>query len=115
AEIDLVRLAQLPLRRATASELSRFQAVERDFSFIFPDSLAWKNICCAIGALELPELQSLRPVEIWRDAKKQPGVYSLLVRIVFQSRERTLRDEELAAWSTRVIEALTQLGGTLRA
>ncbi|MCL2660314.1 MAG: phenylalanine--tRNA ligase subunit beta [Acidobacteriaceae bacterium] len=115
AEIDLARLAQLPLRRATASELSRFQAVERDFSFIFPDSLSWKSIGCAIGALKLPELQSLRPVEIWRDAKKQPGVYSLLVRIVFQSRERTLRDEELATWSSRVIEALTQLGGTLRA
>ncbi len=115
AQIDLARLYNLPLRRATSRELSRFQAVERDFSFVFPDAVQWHTIAAAIDSLAIAELQSRKPVEVWRDAKKQPGVYSLLIRTTFQSHDRTLRDEELSAWSTKMIEALTSLGGTLRA
>jgi phenylalanyl-tRNA synthetase beta chain len=115
ANIDLARLYSLPLRRATSRDLSRFQAVERDFSLVFPDTIQWKTVADAIHALAIPEMQSLRPVEVWRDAKKHPGVYSLLVRTTFQSYERTLRDEELTTWSTRIIDTLTRLGGTLRA
>ncbi|HEY2038673.1 MAG TPA: phenylalanine--tRNA ligase subunit beta [Edaphobacter sp.] len=115
AQLDLVRLYDLPLRRITSHELSRFQAVERDFSFVLPDAVQWHTIASAIDALAISELQSRKPIEIWRDAKKYPDVYSLLLRTVFQSHDRTLRDEDLSAWSSRIIETLTALGGTLRA
>lgn len=115
AQLDLRLLYDLPLRRATSHDLSRYQAVERDFSFVLPDSVQWHTIAATIDALAIPELQSRRPVEIWRDAKKHPGVYSLLLRTVFQSHDRTLRDEEMTTWSQRIIEAITAAGGTLRA
>ena len=115
AQLDLARLYQLPLKRTTARDLSRYQAVERDFSFVMPDSVQWHTIAAAIDALAIPELQSRQPVEVWRNAKKFPGVYSLLLRTVFQSHDRTLRDEEITGWSTQIIETLTGLGGTQRA
>jgi phenylalanyl-tRNA synthetase beta chain len=115
AQLDLAKLYELPLKKVTAHDLSRFQAVERDFSFVLPDALQWHTIASAIHALAIPELQSLKPIEVWRDPKKYPGVYSLLLRTVFQSHDRTLRDDELTQWSTRIIETLTSLGGTLRA
>ena len=115
AQLDLAQLYELPLKRVTAREISRYQAVERDFSFVFPNSVHWHTIAAAIHALAIPELQSLKPIEVWRNQKKYPGVYSHLIRTVFQSHDRTLRDEELTQWSTQIIEALTQLGGTLRA
>ena len=115
AEVDLDALYKLPLRRATARELSRFQAVERDFSFVFPDAVSWGAIADAIESLGISELRTLRPAEVWRDPKKYPGVYSLLLRAVFQSQERTLREEELTEWSTRLIAALSSLGGVIRA
>jgi phenylalanyl-tRNA synthetase beta chain len=115
AQLDLAKLYELPLKKITARDLSRFQAVERDFSFIFPEATQWHTIASAIHALAIPELQSLKPIEIWRDTKKFPGVYSLLLRTVFQSHDRTLRDDELTQWSTQIIETLTKLGGTLRA
>jgi phenylalanyl-tRNA synthetase beta chain len=115
AQLDLARLYELPLKKVTAHDLSRFQAVERDFSFVFPDATQWHTIASAIHALAIPELQSLKPIEVWRDTKKYPGVYSLLLRTVFQSHDRTLRDDELTQWSTQIIETLTALGGTLRA
>jgi phenylalanyl-tRNA synthetase beta chain len=114
AQLDLATLYDLPLRKITAHDLSRYQAVERDFSFVFPDATQWQAVSSAIHALAIPELQSLKPVEVWRDQKKFPGVYSLLLRTVFQSNDRTLRDEELTDWWSRIIAALTALGGTIR-
>lgn len=118
AEIDLARLYTLPLKKVTARELSRFQAVERDFSFTFPDTMAWATIAAAIRALAIPELERLTPEEIFRDSKGKavpPEHYALLLRCVFQSHERTLREEDLTAWSAKVMETLTALGGALRA
>ncbi len=117
AEIDLAQLYALPLRKVTARELSRFQAAGRDFSFVLPDTVHWRTVAAAIHALALPELQSLTPIEIFRDTKGKAvptGCHSLLLRTVFQSQTRTLTEEELTAASNRIIEALTHLGGTLR-
>jgi phenylalanyl-tRNA synthetase beta chain len=115
AQLDLARLYDLPLKKITARDLSRFQAVERDFSFVFPDAVQWQTVASAIHALAIPELQSLKPAEVWRDPKKYPGVYSLLVRAIFQSNDRTLREEELTTWWSTIIATLTSLGGTIRA
>ena len=114
AQLDLGRLYELPLRKITAHDLSRYQAVERDFSFVFPDTVLWHTVASAIYALAIPELQSLKPVEVWRNPK-YPGVYSLLLRAVFQSNDRTLRDDELTTWWSDIIATLTSLGGTIRA
>jgi phenylalanyl-tRNA synthetase beta chain len=118
AQLDLDRLYELPLKRVTAHDLSRFQAVERDFSFVFADSVAWGRISEAIHRLAIPELTRLTPQEIFRDPKGKAvaqGQYSLLLRTVFQSHDRTLREEEIAGWTSRIVEALTALGGTQRA
>ena len=114
ARIDLARLYATPLKHITAKDLSRFQAVERDFSFVFPDSVTWATIASAIAGLGIADLQSLKPIEVWRDKKKYPGVYSQLLRTVFQSNDRTLTESELTNASTAIIKALTRLGGTLR-
>jgi phenylalanyl-tRNA synthetase beta chain len=118
AQLDLARLYELPLRKVTAHDLSRFQAVERDFSFTFPDTMQWHTIAAAIHALAIPELQRLTPVEIFRDAKGKsvpPSHYALLLRCVFQSNDRTLREDELTTWWSTIIATLTKLGGTIRA
>ncbi len=115
AQLDLATLYTFPLKSVLAHDLSRYQVVERDFSFTFLDAVKWGEIATAIHALNIPELQSLTPVEVWRDAKKYPGVYSLLARTVFQSHDHTLREDELTQWQTQIIATLTSLGGTIRA
>ena len=118
AEVRAQALLNRPLRRALAHELSRFQAVERDFSFVFPDAVQWYSISAALTRLGITELQSVAPVEIFRDAKGKAvsaGSHSLLVRAVFQSSDRTLTDDELTGWSQQIAAALSGLGGTQRA
>lgn len=118
AEIDLAAFYALPLRKTTARELSRYQAVDRDFSFTFPDGTVWETIEAALRGLEIAELERLTPEEVFCDAKGKTvpeGHYALLVRCVFQSNERTLREEELTEWTTAILAALGGLGGVLRA
>ena len=117
AQIDLALLYSLPLKKVTARDLSRFQAVERDFSFVFPDSMQWGTIASVVHGLAIPDLKRLSPVEIFRDPKGKsvPAAHhAILLRCVFQSNERTLRDDELTAWWSSIIAALTGLGGIIR-
>jgi phenylalanyl-tRNA synthetase beta chain len=114
AEVALDKLFALPLRKPRYEKLSRFPAVDRDFSFLFDDWVPWAQIQAAIETLRIPELRSIAPAEVFRGGNVPPGKYSILVRVEFQSHDRTLTDAEVATWSERIIQQLTNLGGTLR-
>ncbi len=116
-EFDLDRLFRHALREPVARELSRFPAVVRDFSFVFPDRVRWQQIADALAAFAIPEMRSLEPLEIFRDGKTvsvTANHYSILLRTTFQSQQRTLRDEEAQEWWERIVTTLRALGGTLR-
>jgi phenylalanyl-tRNA synthetase beta chain len=114
-EIFIDRLYKLPLRQPAVQELSKFQPVRRDFSLLFPNAVAYSAIEKALTALAIPELRSFAPKEILREAKSIPaGHFSLLLRTVFQSQERTLREEELQDFSQKTVAALEAIGGRLR-
>ena len=115
AELDLEELYRRGLRQVRFSSLPRYPAVERDFSFIFADSVAFEQMRKAVAALRLPELNELRPVEIFRGGSIEPGKYSILLRARFQSNDRTLREDEVAQWSGKIVAALQGLGGIQRA
>jgi phenylalanyl-tRNA synthetase beta chain len=115
AEIYSDRLFKRGLRAVRYEALPRYPAVERDFSFIFDDSIEFAKIEKAVAGLGLGELRGFVPVEIFRGGSIRAGKYSLLLRAKFQSGERTLRDDEIARWSGRLVKALESLGGALRA
>jgi len=115
AELYLDRLYQRGLRSVRYEPLPRYPAVERDFSFIFDDSVEFAKIAKTVAGLGLSELRGFVPVEIFRGGSIPAGKYSLLLRATFQSGERTLREDEVGQWSSQIVKALERLGGTLRA
>ena len=116
-EFYLDRLYALPLRQPRLQELSRYQAVGRDFSFIVPQAVRWEQLANALQALAIPEL-TYTPRELFRGDKQAAGIddqhYALLLSTVFQAADRTLKDEELQAWTQRILSAVEQQGGRLR-
>ncbi len=115
-EVWLDRLYKQELRQPAVRELSRFQAVRRDFSVLLPERVTYAAAAGAVEALAIPEMQSYAAKEVLRGGKQIPeGQYSLLLGVVFQSNERTLREEEVQEWSRQVVGALETLGGKLRA
>ncbi len=118
AEIYLDRLYPQGLRVVRHQPLPRYPAVERDFSFVFDDGVTFEKIQQGVIGLGLPELRRVVPMEIFRGGSTRwitTGNYSILLRVTFQSHERTLREEEVAQWSAEIIKALEALGGKLRA
>jgi phenylalanyl-tRNA synthetase beta chain len=115
AEFYLDQLYPHGLRKIRYEALPRHPAVERDFSFVFADSVEFETIHQAVTVLRLGELRSFVPVEIFRGGSIPAGKYSILLRATFQSRERTLREDEVAQWSAQIVKALEGLGGTQRA
>jgi len=115
AELYLNRLYQHDLKQVRYQALSQYPAVERDFSFIFDDAVMFGKISAVVRELGLKELRQIAPVEIFRGGSVSAGKHSLLLRVKFQSNERTLRDEEVTQWTSRIVKALEALGGTQRA
>ncbi len=116
-ELRLDRLYAQGLRHPVPRELSRYQAVRRDFSFLLPDAVAYAQIEEGLRALQLGELANFAPAELLRPEQNPQlpaGHFSLLLRTIFQSNERTLREEELQAYTQRVVRAMEALGGRLR-
>jgi phenylalanyl-tRNA synthetase beta chain len=115
AEFDFEKLYELGLRSVRFSPLGKYPAVERDFSFIFADAVTFEQMQKAAVATGLAELRSFIPVEIFRGGSIPAGKYSVLLRVKFQSSERTLREDEVAQWSSKIVAALNALGGVQRA
>ena len=113
-ELYIDRLYRLPLRKPAAREISRFQPVRRDFSLILSDNIPWQRIADAIAALSIPELVDWRAREVFRDKKLGAQDYSLLLGVTFQASDRTLRDDELQDFQTRILDAVNKAGARLR-
>jgi phenylalanyl-tRNA synthetase beta chain len=114
AEIDLELLHALRSRTVRFVPLGRYPAVDRDFSFVFGDEVEFEAMRRAAMGLDLPELREFKPVEIFRGGAIGAGKYSILLRAKLRSDEGTLRDEQIAQWSAKIVAALKSLGGVQR-
>jgi phenylalanyl-tRNA synthetase beta chain len=96
--------------------LPRFPAVERDFSLLLADGTHFSDVNQTIRSLGIAEIASIEAGDLFRGKNVPAGTYSLMVRVVFQSREATLTDAQIAEFSARIVAALKEkLGAQLRA
>jgi phenylalanyl-tRNA synthetase beta chain len=114
AEIFIPALYQLALRQPTYTPISKYPAVERDFSFVLPEGLEFESLRQKLSDLAIPELTAIIAAETFRGGSLAAGTYSFLLRVRFQSSERTLRDDEVANWAQQIVKAVEKLGGSLR-
>ena len=94
----------------------RYPTVERDFSLVLSDGVPFAQVEGAIRGLGIPELQSIKPADLFRGGQIPAGKFSLMIRVTFQSEQATLTESQLADFSSRIVAALeSNLGATLRA
>jgi len=116
-ELDPVYAAMHAAKEARRYEpLPRFPAVERDFSLLLADGTKFSEVTKTIQSLGIGEIHSIEATDLFRGKNVPAGKYSLLVRVMFQSREATLTDAQISDFSGRIVAALEkQLGAQLRA
>ena len=96
--------------------LPRFPGVERDFSLFLAEGVTFAQVHQTIQSLDIPEVVSIEAADLFRGKNVPAGKYSLLVRVVFQSREATLTDAQINDFTSRIISALEKnVGASLRA
>ncbi|HEV8074984.1 MAG TPA: phenylalanine--tRNA ligase subunit beta [Candidatus Acidoferrum sp.] len=96
--------------------LPRFPGVERDFSLFLADGVTFAQVQQTIQSLGIAEIVSIEAADLFRGKNVPAGKFSLLVRVVFQSREATLTEPQINAFSASIIAALEKnLGAALRA
>jgi phenylalanyl-tRNA synthetase beta chain len=95
--------------------LSRFPAVERDFSLVLANGTTFAAIEEAIRTLGIAEVTAIDAVDLFRGKNMPQGKFALLVRVRFESRQATLTEAQLTDFSSRILATLEQkLGATLR-
>ncbi|MGB6428989.1 MAG: phenylalanine--tRNA ligase subunit beta, partial [Candidatus Acidiferrales bacterium] len=121
-DVFLAELALDPLYAAYSAErarrryrpISRYPAVERDFSLLLADGTAFGRLADAIRALGIAEIVSVQAVDLFRGKGLPEGHHSLLIRVTFQSYDATLTDAQMAEASSRIVRALESVGAKLR-
>ncbi len=95
--------------------ISRFPAVERDFSIVLGEGTTFENVTAEIRSLKIPEIFNIEAVDLFRGGQVPAGKFSLLVRVTFQSHKSTLTELQLSDFSNRIAAALIEkLGAALR-
>lgn len=119
AEVDAERLLDASLREHSFRPYSKFPTVERDFSLEVPEEVTYTRLEGAVRGAGVEEIQNVRLIERKTTADLPPNAirekhYSLLLRVTFQSHERTLSGEEIAKATKKVLRALEPLGARVR-
>ncbi|MYC66903.1 MAG: phenylalanine--tRNA ligase subunit beta [Acidobacteriia bacterium] len=113
AEIFLDKVYGRGLRRPIHGKLAKVPAVSRDFSLLVPNAVDFASITEAVG--EMPDLDSVEPVEVFRGKNVPEGSYSLLLRAWWQRLDESLTDEEVNGFAAELRSRLqSRLGITTR-
>ncbi len=95
--------------------ISRFPAVERDFSLVLKDGTTFAAVRESVASLGISEIVSVEAVDLFRGKNVPQGSFSLSVRVTFQSHEATLTEAQVNESSARIVATLEKrLGATLR-
>jgi phenylalanyl-tRNA synthetase beta chain len=96
--------------------IPKFPAVERDFSLVLSDGVAFADVEQAIRSLAIAEVERVEAADLFRGGQIGPGRFSLMIRVTFQSANATLTDAQINEYSSRIIGTLEkELQASLRA
>jgi phenylalanyl-tRNA synthetase beta chain len=114
AELDLDMLMHVPDAKKEFCEIPRFPKIEHDLSFVVDEDRTLKELIQTALKVAPEFLTKIEFVSEYKGAPIPDGKKSLCIRLVFQSKDRTLSDAEVMEAMERVIEAEKAIGATIR-
>jgi len=101
----LVRLAPTP-RPIAFTPPSRFQAVEREFTWICPESLPYGTLAETTRTAGRGLCTAVDLITVYRGAPYAAGEKAVSLRVVLQAQDRTLDEQELTKVSSAIARAV---------
>jgi phenylalanyl-tRNA synthetase beta chain len=114
-ELDLGRLFARVPAAVVYEDVVTFPALRQDLAFVVDEAVPAAALVEAAREAVGPELRDMRLFDVYRGEQIGPGKKSLAYRVLFQSPERTLSDEDAAALRARIVQVLGErFGAVLR-
>lgn len=107
-ELDLGALLNGPVKAIQYSPLPRYPSVMRDISLLVNRNVALDEIFAAVRQQQVADCRSVRLVGTFEGGNIQSSKRSVTLRLEYRSDERTLRDEEVEEYHSRVTSALLE-------
>ncbi|NOZ42333.1 MAG: phenylalanine--tRNA ligase subunit beta, partial [Alphaproteobacteria bacterium] len=116
-----IMLENIPLAKASGGNsrgplrTSDFPAVERDFAFVVDDDVVAADLIRAIRGTDKKLIRDITLFDVYTGSGIGDGKKSVAVSIVMQPEDKTLTEEEIEQFSSRVIANVhKRTGGILR-
>jgi phenylalanyl-tRNA synthetase beta chain len=113
-ELFLDAIADPKRRRRAAPDLAPFQPVHRDFAFLVPSDLPADAVLRAVRTADRALISSTRLFDVYLGPGIPEGQKSLAIEVTLQPKDHTPTDADIEFVSTRIVQSVTKLGGTLR-
>ncbi len=114
AGFDVTEWLSTPKPLPKYNPLPKFPPLERDFSFVMPESLSSdivKHEIKSVSAL----IKTVRPFDLYRGEKLNAGTKSMTFSVEFRSPEKTLTDEDVAEACSKIVSVMEKrYGAALR-
>jgi len=115
-ELDLEQLFAPVDERVVYEDVITFPALRQDIAVAVAEEVEAGELVAAAREAAGAELREARVFDVYRGEQVGEGRKSVAIRLVFQSPERTLSDEDAAALRERIVTALAKrFGAELRA
>jgi phenylalanyl-tRNA synthetase beta chain len=96
-------------------KLSPFQPVERDYAFLVPEDMPVETLLRAARGVDRKLIAEVRLFDVYAGAGLPEGRKSLAITVVLQPQEATLTDEQIEAFSQKLVAQIAKAtGGELR-
>ena len=107
-ELDLGALLSGPAKAIQYSPLPRYPSVMRDISLLVNRNVALDEIFAAVNNQQVADCRSVKLVGTFEGGNIQSAKRSVTLRLEYRSDERTLRDEEVEEYHSRLTAALLE-------
>jgi phenylalanyl-tRNA synthetase beta chain len=102
AEIDITEFLTQPRPQPVYKPLPKYPALERDFCFVLPESIASEAITSEVYTLS-PLVEDVTPFDVYRGDKLGNGLKSIAFSVRLRSNERTLVDKEAEEVCAKIV------------
>ncbi|HET7802853.1 MAG TPA: phenylalanine--tRNA ligase subunit beta [Pseudolabrys sp.] len=104
-----------PTRAKPLLDLSPFQPVERDFSFVVDRTVKAADLVRAAQNVDKRLISNVVVFDVYEGKGVDPGKKSIAIAVTIQPREKTMTDAEIEALAGKIVaEVSKRTGGVLR-
>jgi phenylalanyl-tRNA synthetase beta chain len=107
-ELDLATLFAATPDVVHYEDVITYPPVRQDLAFVVAEDVPAGALVDAAREAAGDELREMRPFDVYRGDQVGPGKKSIAFAVTFQSREKTLTDEEAAALRARIVNRLQE-------